>query len=193
MTAARRLAAAATETDAALLERLAGGELSALGALFDRYHQSVRSVALHGGTPASEVDDVVQETFLRLVSTAPRYDGREHAKPWILGTAWRVSSERRRSVARWLRALTNMAQEPATSRALTPEDDGIARQRWAEFCARVSKLPEKLRAAYVLVEVQGLSGEEAARALEIPAATVWTRLHYARKQLAALDAKGAPR
>ncbi len=193
MSPVRRLAPATPEPDAALLDRLASGDLSALGVLFDRYHQAVRSVALHGGTPSSEVDDVVQETFLRLVATAPRYDGREHAKPWILGTAWRVSSERRRSVARWLRALAGVAAEPESTHTSTPEDDGIARQRWAEFCARVAKLPEKLRAAYVLVEVHGLSGEEAARALEIPAATVWTRLHYARKQLFADGAKGAAR
>ena len=178
--------------DDALFAALARGDLSALGALFDRYHGAVRSVVLHAGVRRADADDAVQDTFLRLVATASRYDGRGSAKPWVLATAWRVASERRRSLMRWLRAVTRFAEQAPTEHALTPEDAREGAERWAAFIARVAALPEKMRAAYVLVEVHALPCEEAARALGIPVATVWTRLHHARKRMLEQPGGGDP-
>ena len=58
-------------TDAELFAALARGELGALGGLFDRHHEAVRSVAVHAGV-RDDADDVVQDTFLRLAATAAR-------------------------------------------------------------------------------------------------------------------------
>jgi RNA polymerase sigma-70 factor (ECF subfamily) len=171
--------------DAPLLARVAVGDLGALGALFDRYHRLVRAVARQAGVRDAQLDDVVQDTFLRLVQLAPRYDGRAVARPWIAGTAWRVSAEHRRSARRWFHALRSLGHADAPAGPVTPEEQHARRQCWEAFQARLAALSEPLRAAYVLVELQGLSGEEVARALEIPVATVWTRLHNARRKLLA--------
>ncbi len=176
--------------DAALFASLARGDLDALGALFDRYHGAVRSVVLHAGVPRDDADDAVQDTFLRLAATAARYDGRDDGRAWVLGTAWRVAAERRRTVRRFLRALTRFADAMPPTVSRTPEDDRHTAERVEAFIARVAALPEKMRAAYVLVEVQGVATDEAARALDIPVATVWTRLHHARKRM--LDDDGGP-
>jgi RNA polymerase sigma factor (sigma-70 family) len=180
---ARRGSLRADATDADLFAAMARGELDALGALFDRYYESVRSVALHAGIRPCDADDVAQDTFLRLSTMAARYDGRPSAKPWILATAWRVAADRRRSITRWLRAITRFGHHAPGEHARTPEDDRAATQRWEAFAAKVTALPERMRAAYVLVEVHELSCEEAARELDIPVATVWTRLHHARKRM----------
>lgn len=180
--AERRGSGASDATDAELFAALARGELGALGGLFDRHHEAVRSVAVHAGV-RDDADDVVQDTFLRLAATAARYDGRPSARPWILATAWRVAADRRRSVLRWVRALAGLVHQKSPATERTPEDARVEAERWEAFIARVSALPEKMRAAYVLVEVHELTCEEAAAALEIPIATVWTRLHHARKRM----------
>ncbi|MFO0604646.1 MAG: RNA polymerase sigma factor [Polyangiales bacterium] len=187
-----RRATAVGRDDGELFAEVARGNLGALGALFDRHHEAVRSVAIHAGVPWHEADDAVQDTFLKLAAMAPRYDGRPDARPWILATAWRVAADRRRSLGRWLRALARLAHQAPAARLLTPEDERAAAERWEAFAARVAALPEKMGAAFVLVEVQGLSGEEAARALGIPVATVWTRLHHARKRMQESAGGGEP-
>lgn len=187
-----RRAVTPPRSDGELFADVARGDLGALGVLFDRHHEAVRSVVLHAGVLHAEADDVVQDTFLKLTALAPRYDGRPDARPWILATAWRVAADRRRSLGRWLRALARLAHQAPTARTLTPEDERAAAERWSSFAARVAALPEKMGAAFVLVEVQGLSGEEAARALGIPVATVWTRLHHARKRMLENDGGGTP-
>lgn len=189
---ARRPIAPEESPDPEVFAALARGDLAALGALFDRYHEAVRSVALHAGVRREDVDDVAQDTFLRLASTATRYDGRPDARPWVLATAWRVAADRRRTLGRWLRALTRFTEQAPRVQAVTPEDDRVTTERWAAFADRVAALPERMRAAYVLVEVHELSCEDAARALEIPVATVWTRLHYARKRMLDGSAGGDP-
>ena len=183
MKVVRRATPRSDATDAELFAAMARGELDALGALFDRYYEAVRSVALHAGVRPGDADDVAQDTFLKLSSMAARYDGRPSAKPWVLATAWRVAADRRRAITRWVRAIARFAHDAPVAHALTPEDDRIAAQRWERFTARVAALPEKMRAAYVLVEVHELSCDEAARELAIPVATVWTRLHHARKRM----------
>lgn len=51
------------------------------------------------------------------------------------------------------------------------------------FDAALARLPEEKRLVVLLIEGEGLSGDEVARILDIPAGTVWTRLHYAREEL----------
>ena len=53
----------------------------------------------------------------------------------------------------------------------------------------LQKMNEDRRSAFVLFEVEGLSGEEIARIQSVPLNTVWTRLHHARKEFFALAAK----
>lgn len=172
-------------SDPDLMLRLQRGDLGALGVLHDRYYADVVSVAAHAGVGRDEADDVAQEVFLKLIELAPRYDGRPSARPWVLGITWRLAVRRRRSLARWLHALGEFIAHVDHASAASPEDAALTREGWAALRAQVDRLPERMRSVFVLVEVEGLSGEEAASALGIPVATVWTRLHYARKKVLA--------
>ncbi len=163
--------------DADLLERVAAGDLEPLGTLFDRYaalvHGFVRRIA-----PREDADDVVQETFLRVARVAEGYDGRAPtARAWIFGVAYAIVRERRRALARLMRAITTMAKQD-TARTAAPI--GSARTE-IERCLDMLA-PEK-REVVVLTEVMGMSGPEAASVLGIPVGTVWTRLHHARSEL----------
>jgi RNA polymerase sigma factor (sigma-70 family) len=71
---------------------------------------------------------------------------------------------------------------PATPHA-TPEDDLFAREQTVVLDAALAKLPHRQREVVLMVDLGGVSGVEAARALGIPAGTVWRRLHEARIRL----------
>jgi RNA polymerase sigma-70 factor (ECF subfamily) len=72
-----------------------------------------------------------------------------------------------------------------------PEREAMGSQEMGALERALAALSEKKRVVFVLVEVEGLTAEEAARALGIPAATARTRLFHARKELqAALQDEG---
>ena len=169
--------------DRDLMGQLAAGNLGALGVLHDRYYVAVIGVIVHAGVGASDAQDVAQEVFLKLVKLAVRFDGRASARAWILGIAWKMALHRRRSVARWLRMLGEAVVEAAHLSPIDPERIALAAEQRRSFDARVARLPTRMQAAFILVEIEGLSGEEAAQALGIPVATVWTRLHHARRKM----------
>jgi RNA polymerase sigma factor (sigma-70 family) len=171
-------------TDAEILARIHGGEIGALGALYDRYDGDARRVVARLGVPSSDVDDVVQLTFLDVLGAAARYDGRESARSWLLGLAVMQVRRRRRSFARVLAKAVAWGREPSPSPP-TPEESSATSQRAERVRRALEALSPKKREVLVLVTIEGLSGEEVARLLEIPVATVWTRLHHARRELSA--------
>ncbi len=59
----------------------------------------------------------------------------------------------------------------------------MTRQRAEKMSRALAALSPKKREVIVLVTIEGLSGEEVASLLAIPVATVWTRLHHARREL----------
>jgi RNA polymerase sigma factor (sigma-70 family) len=168
--------------DEGLMRRIGEGDLSALGVLYDRHHQGVRSFVRRAMAGAADADDVTQEAFLTLARVADRYDGRASARPLLLGIAARLVHRRRRGLARWARALAGAAT--LTSPPLpSPEDAASASEELGLFDAALASLSEDKRITLLLVEREGLTGPEVASILDVPVNTVWTRLHYARADL----------
>ena len=172
--------------DAELLGRVAGGNLEALGELFDRYEDDVRRLVRRLGTANGDIDDLVQLTFLDLARSASRFDRKLSVRSWVLGIAAMMVRRQRRSVARWIANLAGRAFEQRRAAPRTPSEDLEREQDQARFEKALARLSPKRREVFVLVAMEEASGEEAAAALGIPVATVWTRLHYARKELRAM-------
>lgn len=170
------------ETDAALFEAIAEGDLGPLGALFDRYHEDVRQFLLRAASSSSDVDDLVQETFLTAARAAASYDGREVARPFLIGVAAQLLRRRRRTAGR-LRGLLSAFGVAPTSRLRTPEESTSLAEEEAQLRAAIERLSEDRRLVLVMVEWNGMSGVEVARVLDIPVGTVWRRLHEARAEL----------
>jgi RNA polymerase sigma-70 factor (ECF subfamily) len=170
------------ESDADLVRRVAEGDLSPLGVLYDRHHEGIRHFVARA-TSAADADDITHETFLTLAKIAGRYDGRASARPFLLGIAAQLVRRRKRGLMRWAHALGAFAQTLTEGRARTPEDAASTGEEMRRFDEALAKLTEEKRLVFLLVEREGLSGEEVARALEIPVNTVWTRLHHARNDL----------
>ena len=153
-----------------------------IGLLYDRYDRDVRRVVARFGVQATEVDDIVQATFLDVLRAAANYDGRANAKAWLIGLSVMQVRRNRRSLSRIAARAAAWALEPSP-KSPTPEDTAATNELAARARRALDALPAKKREVVVLVTIEGLSGEEAAALLGIPVATVWTRLHHARRTL----------
>jgi len=170
------------ESDAALFAAIADGDLGQLGTLFDRHHQEVRQFILRAAPQAADVDDLVQETFLTAARAAASYDGRESARPFLIGVAVQLIRRRRRTLGRLGAVLERFGvlSPPAPK---TPEEFTNLAEEQAMLHAAIARLSEERRLALVMVEYKGLSGLEAAKILDVPVGTIWRRLHEARAEL----------
>jgi RNA polymerase sigma-70 factor (ECF subfamily) len=169
--------------DPELLRDVADGDLGALGELYDRYARDAWRAVYRTLGDAADVEDVVHAMFLKLPRIAPSYDGRASCRGWLCGIAVRIALRHTRGVKRFRRMLSGFAEAPVARPSYDPERSATGNQALAVLEGALARLSAKKRAAFVLVELEGLSPEEASRALEIPVATVRTRLFHARSEL----------
>jgi RNA polymerase sigma factor (sigma-70 family) len=174
------------ETDAAILAKVASGELEALGALYDRYAPALLRFASRV-SGAAEAEDIVQTTFLRVIRLSAAFDGNAaSARPWLFGITVRVVQERSRSLRRLQSALLGLAQQ----RRRKPAALQLADAR-TDLVRGLERLSAAKRTVLLLAEVEGFKCEEIAAMLSIPVGTVWTRLHAGRRELRRIYEEGA--
>src|SRR5580704_648771 len=155
------------------------------GVLFDRHGLAVHRYVAYRAR-ASDVDDVVAETFVTAFRTRTRYDQAfQNARPWLLGIATNVLRQHRRSEGRRLSRLRAAARasEPDPDPAETVAaavDQAAQNDRVARALAR---LDERQQEVLVLAAGPGLTYEEIARALGVPVGTVRSRIARGRRQL----------
>jgi RNA polymerase sigma-70 factor (ECF subfamily) len=178
----RDLREAKRATDAELFDAMAKGDLAPLGVLFDRHHENVRQFLYRASPNASDVDDLVQETFLTASRAAASFDGRESAKPFLLGVAAQILRRRRRTFARLRRLVDAFSAAPQTA-PRSPEEATSLSEDEARIRAAVEKLGDEKRLVLTMVEWGGMSGVDVAKALDVPVGTIWRRLHEARAEI----------
>jgi RNA polymerase sigma-70 factor (ECF subfamily) len=162
---------------------VAAGNLGALGQLYDRYARDVWRAVRRSLGDAVDVEDVVHATFMNLPAIASSYDGRASCRNWLCGIAVRLAMRHRRGAGRFRRMLDALAHVGVARSSDDPEREASGNQELAVLKDALARLSEKKRAVFVLVELEGLRMEDVAGALEIPAATVRTRLFHARREL----------
>jgi RNA polymerase sigma-70 factor (ECF subfamily) len=178
MTMARSVRDSGDHADTNALRRVAGGETSALGDLYDRHARALVTFVARV-TGRSDAEDVVHTVFVRAAQLAKNYDGRAAtARAWLFGITAKVLQERRRSFVRSVRAFLRVSSaEPV------PTTPGLESRRDVEKA--VATLTEAKRVVVLLADLEGFTCEEIASMLSIPVGTVWTRLHHARRELRA--------
>jgi RNA polymerase sigma-70 factor, ECF subfamily len=173
-------------SDEALVAACAVGDAAALEALFDRYHADVyRFLGRLARADAQDLADLVQSVFLKVQRAAGRFRRGSQVKTWLLGIAVNVARNHARSEARRRVFLSALAGLPA-ERAPLPDETAAQREELSRVRAALASLPHELRAVFLLCEIEGFSGEEAARALGIRPGTLWRRLSEARNALRVL-------
>jgi RNA polymerase sigma-70 factor (ECF subfamily) len=176
--------AAQATSDEMLLERISGGDRTAMHTLYSRHNVRVYRFVLRMLRDTTLAEDLVSQVFLDVWRTAGQFEGRSQVSTWLL------------SIARF-KALTALRQrkhedidqddvmEIADS-ADTPEASLERSRTSAILRACVAKLSPAHREIINLVYYHEKSVEEVAALIGIPASTVKTRMFYARKQLAEL-------
>jgi RNA polymerase sigma factor (sigma-70 family) len=177
-------------TDAELMQRIAEGALEPVGVLYDRYFEDVRQFLRRATSGSADAEDLAHDTFLVIQKIADRYDGRASARPYLLGVAARLLRRRRRGIARLGEILSAFASTVSSAALASPEEIASESQDMERFERALARLTHEKRVVFLLIERERLSGDEVARALEIPVNTVWTRLHHARAELRRSLSKG---
>jgi len=163
-------------SDEGLVAACATGDRIARSLLFERHVYAVhRFVSRMSGSDADAIDDLVQATFISAFQSAAQCRG-GHVRGWLFGIAANhvrgfVRREIRRKHA--MRAVAELAIE-----TVPPANPDLAR-----LTVAIAELPHNLRAALVLVDLEGEKGKDAAAALGIPEGTLWRRIFHARQTL----------
>jgi RNA polymerase sigma factor (sigma-70 family) len=180
------------EHDSALIARVTKGQLAALGQLYDRHEAAIRRCVRRLGVSREDADDILQSVFLQVVRSASRFDPESSARNWLLGIAVMLVRRERRSTLRRAARLLGFARTKPQQAPAHPEEQYRSDRARARFEAAFRRLSAKRKEAFVLVVLEGLSGEQAASALGIPINTLWTRLHHARAELRRAVQGGSP-
>lgn len=164
-------------------EGAAPSDLSFEG-LYDRWFEDVSRWVRALGAAEADRDDLVQEVFLVVHRRLADFDGLNVAG-WLYQIARRKVRDHRRLL--WVKHLFGNSSLPLADAMLTTKQsalDELETKQKQELLARLlEKLNEDQRAAFVLFEIEGSSGEEIAALTGVPINTVWARIHKARKKL----------
>ena len=167
-----------------LLARLRAGEPAALGEAYDQHHVHVRVFARQLIGDNALAEDVVQETFAALPRAIRGYLGGGALRAFLLGIAVNHARHHVRSAARRRAAVERLASEPV-ARSVSPEATAHHAQLAEALLRALDELSIDQRTAFVLCELEEQSSVEAALVLNVPEATVRTRLLHARRKLRA--------
>src|SRR6201999_4214827 len=155
-------------TDPELMRALAAGDLGPLGELYDRYHDDMIQFARRAGAPSEDPDDIVHDAFLTVVRASASYDGRPCARPFLVGVVAQILRQRRRLWMRWTEVLSEFVETRRDVTDRTPEDLAVQADDGACVDRALARLTAEKRLVVLMIEREGMSGEEVARALGVP-------------------------
>jgi RNA polymerase sigma-70 factor, ECF subfamily len=181
-------AVAATGRDASsdviLVNRIAAGDKLAMQALFARHRTPLYRWLLRFVDNETLAEDLLSEVFLDVWRQAGRFEGRSLVSTWLLSIARfkALSARRRRTDADLDEKIQTTVADPAND----PEAVFQEKNRAELLRQALTRVSREHRQIIDLVYYHEKSIEECAQILGIPAATVKTRMFYARKKLAEL-------
>ncbi len=184
--------AVANATDAALIERIAAGDKSAMQVLFTRHQVRVYRFALRLVRNETMAEDLVSDTFLDVWRHAGKFKAQSATSTWLLAIT------RFKALTALRRRPDEEADDDAATKVEDPADDperAIEKKNRCEILRNcVTTLSRAHREIIDLVYYHEKSIEEVAEILGLPKSTVKTRMFYARKQLSQqLELRGVDR
>jgi len=180
------------ETDQLLVERAQAGDKRAFEVLFAKYQRKVARLLSRFVRDPAEVEDVSQEAFIKAYRALPSFRGDSAFYTWLYRIA--INTAKNYLVAQGRRAPTwtefdaeeaEVFEDASQLRDInTPESLLLTRQIGETVNAAMEALPDELRHAIVLREIDGLSYEEIASTMDCPIGTVRSRIFRAREAVA---------
>ncbi|MFN4960837.1 MAG: RNA polymerase sigma factor RpoE [Burkholderiales bacterium] len=181
------------EADALLVERVKQGDQRAFALLVAKYERRVQRLLSRLVRDSAEIEDITQEAFIKAYRALPQFRGESAFYTWLYRIAINTAKN----------YLATKSRRPVTVGEFQGADDGEffdlgdvvednntpdavlhSRQVAEAVNAAIEALPEDLKAAITLREIEGLSYEEIAQAMDCPIGTVRSRIFRAREAIA---------
>lgn len=162
---------------------MGSAELSAdeLEALLGQLHEDSFGWALSCcGWVDADAEDVLQNTYVKVISGRARFGGRSTFRTWLFGVIRQTAREHRRRARSHVERAERLAREPwaAAPQVPRPDDEHERRERRTHLLAALDELPERQREVMHLVFYQDLTIREAAEVMEVSLGSA--RVHYER-------------
>lgn len=180
------------EVDQALVERAQGGDQKAFDQLVSKYQRKLERLLSRYVRDAAEVEDVAQEAFIKAYRALPGFRGDSAFYTWLYRIG--INTAKNYLVAQGRRAPTSTGFDAEEAEGFddaallrdinTPESLLMTKQIGETVNAAMEALPEELRRAIMLREIDGLSYEEIAATMDCPIGTVRSRIFRAREAVA---------
>jgi RNA polymerase sigma-70 factor, ECF subfamily len=170
------------EREAAILGLARGSRAErekAFDEIFQELREAVLALCLHLTGNAADAEDALQETFIALYQGLASFRGESRLTTWIYRITIRVAI---RVKARRPRRAGELHDEEAAPHM---PDALVAREDSEKLARALAGLSAEHRTVLSLFAIEGLGHAEIAAILGVPEGTVWSRLHSARKKLAA--------
>ena len=180
------------EIDQQLVERVQRGDKAAFDLLVVKYQRKIFRLLSRLIRDSAEVEDVAQEAFVKAYRALPNFRGDSAFYTWLYRIA--INTAKNYLVSQGRRAPTSTQADVEDAETFddgdhlrdlnTPDSMLVTKQVGEAVNRAIDQLPEDLRTAIVLRELEGLSYEEIAESMQCPIGTVRSRIFRAREAIA---------
>jgi RNA polymerase sigma-70 factor (ECF subfamily) len=199
---------ATAKTDEALLSRLSAGDEAAFDELVNTHHGALIRLAMGYVADRDVAEEVVQDTWMAVVQSLSRFEGRSSLRTWIFGIVIHKAKDRGIREKRHLTFSAFQSCEDDLMDTLDPscfQQSGewaghwlVPPQPWDEqtperllatqqtihaMNSAIESLPTTLKEVLILRDIEGMDGEEACALLKITETNLYVRLHRARERV----------
>jgi len=178
--------------DQQLVERAQRGDKQAFGLLVEKYQRKLARLISRLVRDPGEVEDVTQEAFIKAYRALPSFRGESAFYTWLYRIG--INTAKNYLVAMGRRAPTSTEVEAEEAEGYdggellreisTPESLLLTKEIAGTVNQAIEALPEELRSAIQLRELEGMSYEEIAKLMDCPVGTVRSRIFRAREAIA---------
>ena len=180
------------EVDQQLVERVQRGDKHAFDLLVTKYQRKLGRLISRFVRDPAEAEDVTQDAFIKAYRALPGFRGESAFYTWLYRIG--INTAKNHLLANKRRAPTNTQFDAEEAESFedggllhevtTPENELMSKQVVNVVQASLQQLPEDLRSALTLREIEGLSYEEIASVMNCPVGTVRSRIFRAREAIA---------
>jgi len=179
------------EIDRQLVERAQRGDKQAFGLLVQKYQRKLGRLLSRFIRDPAEVEDVAQEAFIKAYRALPSFRGDSAFYTWLYRIGINTAKNHLMALGRRAPTSTEVEAEEAEGyddgeqlRDInTPESVLLSNEIARTVNATIEKLPEELRRAIQMRELEGMSYEDIAQAMGCPIGTVRSRIYRAREAI----------
>ena len=180
------------EIDRQLVARAQSGDKLAFGLLVEKYQRKLARLLSRFIRDQAEVEDVTQEAFIKAYRALPAFRGDSAFYTWLYRIG--INTAKNYLMAMGRRAPTSTEVEAEEAEGFdegeqlrdinTPESLLLSNEIAATVNSTIEQLPEELRTAIQMREIEGMSYEDIAKAMNCPIGTVRSRIFRAREAIA---------